>query len=405
MEKKLLKAVKYAFENSRFYASHFKGLDLNDFSNLPFTSKEDIAYDNNSFFCVEKNEISEYVSTSGTSGEPVFVALTPSDLDRLALNEFTSLKKMGFSSNDTFQLLLTLDKQFMAGVAYYIGILKLGACVVRNGPGGLLYQINSIDRFKPSVLIAVPTFILKLIEYAESQGFSLQSSSVKSIICIGEPIHNDNFELNTIAQSIVNKWNVKLHSTYASTEMATAFYQCQNGQGCHNNDSLLYTEVLDEENNHVKEGEQGEIVITTLGIEGTPLIRYRTGDNASYYSSSCGCGETSMRIGPIIGRKDHLIKFKGTTIYPQNLFNVLNSLGIDNYFIQVELSGITTTSLKINLPKDSFTDSDNQFISSTLSSKLRVTPTIVLTSQEEIQNLILANSKRKKSRIAFIKTH
>lgn len=405
MEQKLHIAVKYAVENSKFYAKHFNGADIEDFTNLPFTHKEDIANDNDSFFCVDKSEVAEYVSTSGTSGEPVYVALTNSDLDRLALNEYSSLKRMGFSSDDTFQLLLTLDKQFMAGIAYYSGILKLGACVIRNGPGGLLYQLNSINRFKPTVLIAVPTFILKLIEYSESQGFSLQDSSVKSIICIGEPIHNDNFEFNTIAQSIVDKWDVKLHSTYASTEMATAFYQCPQGKGCHNNDDLLFTEILDENNNHVNEGEQGEIVITTLGVQGTPLIRYKTGDIASYYSSECGCGESSMRIGPIIGRKDQLIKFKGTTIYPQNIFNALNSINIDSYFIQVELEGITTTSLKIYITEESLKGLEIKEITRALNSKLRVTPTIILSQKEDIQNLILKHSKRKKSRIAFTQAH
>jgi len=180
------------------------------FKSLPFTTKNDIAEFNDDFCCINPENISEFVSTSGTSGEPITIPLSKSDLDRLAINEATSLSKMGFDRTDTFQLLLTLDRQFMAGMAYYSGILRMGARVVRNGPGGMLNQWKSIEKIKPTVLIAVPSFISKLIEYADKNAIDYSSSSVKAIVCIGEPIHDTDFSLNALASEIARNWSVRL---------------------------------------------------------------------------------------------------------------------------------------------------------------------------------------------------
>jgi phenylacetate-CoA ligase len=281
--------------------------------------------------------------------------------------------------------------------------LKLGARVLRNGPGGVLNQLKSIEAIKPSVLIAVPSFILKLIEYSQLNGIDLKSYSVKSIVCIGEPIHNSDFSLNNLAQSIVENWDVNLLSTYASTEMATAFYQCKNQKGCHNNNELLHTEIVDEHGVHVKNGEMGEIVITTLGVQGMPFVRYKTGDVATYWSDDCGCGEDSLRIGPIEGRKDQMIKFRGTTIYPQSIYNALNSIThINNFFIEIFQDQITATEVRISLINEDVQESDKKDIASTLNSLLRVTPSIELKPREEIEGMIAKHSNRKKTRIIFI---
>ena len=290
MDQALRKEIKYAVENSPFYKNHFSGykidgMSMNDFRNLPFTTKHDVSKNNQDFYCISRKEIKEFVTTSGTSGSPITIPLSKTDLERLAINESIALTKMGFDKSDTFQLLVTLDRQFMAGIAYYSGILRMGATVLRNGPGGLIGQLKSIEDFNPTVLIAVPSFILKLVDFSKTNGFNLENSSVKAIVCIGEPIHNSDFTLNNIAQSIVDKWKVRLCSTYASTEMATAFYQCKNNLGCHNNDDLIFTEVLNENGEQVASGEIGEIVVTTIGIQAA-LIRRNLTKQGSYIDIS-----------------------------------------------------------------------------------------------------------------------
>jgi len=410
LDKKLLQTLEYVIHHSSFYKRHFNNINLADFSienftSLPFTTKNDVAEFNDDFCCINPESISEFVSTSGTSGEPITITLSKSDLERLAINEATSLSKMGLDQTDTFQLLLTLDRQFMAGIAYYSGILRMGARVVRNGPGAMLNQWKSIEKIKPTVLIAVPSFISKLIEYADKNAIDYSSSSVKVIVCIGEPIHDPDFSLNTLASKIARKWSVRLCSTYASTEMATAFYQCEKNKGCHNNNDLLFTEVLDDKGDHVGNGEVGEVVITTLGVEGMPFVRYKTGDITTFWSDECGCGESSFRIGPIQGRREQMIKFRGTTIYPQNIFNALNSISeVSEYFVEVVQDHITAKEIIIYLSKDDVMLSQLNSIASTLNSLLRVTPRIELVTSAYINKMLLQQRGRKKNRINFRQT-
>src|SRR5688572_16804379 len=160
--------------------------DWKSFSSLPTTSKDDIQQHNWDFLCVDKTKIVEYTSTSGTMGKPVTIALTEKDLHRLAYNEAISFACADGTASDLYQLMLTLDRQFMAGIAYYEGIKKLGAGLIRVGPGLPAMQWEVIERLQPTALVAVPSFIVKLIEYAQAQGIDLNRSSVKKAICIGE---------------------------------------------------------------------------------------------------------------------------------------------------------------------------------------------------------------------------
>ena len=180
--------------------------------------------------------------------------------------------------------MLTLDRQFMAGMAYYSGIRKLGAGVVRVGPGVPSLQWETIERLKPTAIVAVPSFIIKLIQYAEDNDIDINRSSVKKAICIGENIRNERLEPNILNRKITEKWNIQLFSTYASTEMQTAFTECEAGKGGHLNPELLIVELLDDTGRQVAYGEPGEVTITTLGVEGMPLLRYKTGDICIAYN-------------------------------------------------------------------------------------------------------------------------
>ncbi len=109
---------------------------------------------------------------------------------------------------------------------------------------------------------------------------------------------------------------MKLYSTYASTEMAASFTECSYGAGGHHHPELLIVEFLDGNDNPVPKGEAGELTITTLGVEGMPLLRFKTGDICHGHYETCKCGRKTMRVGPVIGRRNQMIKYKGTTLYP-----------------------------------------------------------------------------------------
>src|SRR5690349_17224900 len=185
-EEKLKDLMAYLSQHSRFYQAHFSKhqidaaaiQQLDQLQLIPPTTKDDLQQFNWDFLCVPRSEIVEYTSTSGTLGKPVTIALTDNDLLRLAYNESLSFSCAGGTSSDLYQLMLTLDRQFMAGIAYYEGIRKLGAGLVRVGPGLPAMQWETIERLRPTVLVAVPSFVVKLIEFAQQKGINPNDSSV-----------------------------------------------------------------------------------------------------------------------------------------------------------------------------------------------------------------------------------
>jgi len=402
--RRLKELLVYLQKNSPFYQELFRDrrIDIDTISSLdqlqifPTTSKEDLQKRNNDFFCVPPSRIIEYSSTSGTLGSPVTVALTEYDLSRLALNEYNSFLCAGGNAEDTYQLMLTLDRQFMAGMAYYSGLRKLGAGIIRLGPGVPSLQWETILRLKTTAIVAVPSFILKLIEYAKDHHIDINATSVRKAICIGENIRNPDFSLNILGKKITDSWKIQLYSTYASTEMQTAFTECGEGRGGHLQPDLLIVEVLDEDNRPVAPGSPGEVTITTLGVEGMPLLRYKTGDMCIYDDSPCACGRPGLRLSPILGRKKQMIKFKGTTLYPHALFELLNEMEeVNDFAAEVYLNDIGMDEVLLNLVPAQQSEENDRRIRAYLQARLRVSPHIRYVSKEEMLKIQFPETGRK----------
>lgn len=408
-EVKLKTLLEYVQTHSKFYqrvlaSNHIdiNAITLDTLNHLPFTTKDDLANYNDDFLCIDKNEVADFITTSGTLGDPVTFYLSENDLNRLAYNEAIALQCAGVSSNDVVQLTTTIDKQFMAGLAYYMGARKLGAGVIRIGPGTPYAQWESIKRFSPTVIIAIPSFIPKLIHYAVEHGIDYKNSSVTSIVCIGEPIRQHNFELNELGKVITNLWDVKLYSTYASTEMGAAFTECTEGKGGHQQPELLILEVVDEHGKQVNNGELGEVVVTTLGVEGMPLIRYKTGDLCHVHYETCACGRNTTRLGSIVGRKQHMIKFKGTTIFPPAIFDVLDMVkDIELYQVEVSKNEFGNDDITVVLSQHIQSPTFESELQSLFKSKLRVTPKINYIAPEELQKRVFNVDKRKPQKIIY----
>ncbi|MFD0998893.1 phenylacetate--CoA ligase family protein [Ohtaekwangia kribbensis] len=404
-EDKLKELLVYLQKYSLFYQRHFANhsIDiasiktLEDLQRIPPTTKDDLQQNNWDFLAASKSDIVEFASTSGTLGKPVTLALTDNDLHRLAYNECISFACADGTPDDLYQLMLTLDRQFMAGIAYYEGIRKLGAGLVRVGPGLPAMQWETIERLKPTALVAVPSFIVKLIEYARQNGIDPNKSSVKKAICIGEGLRTGAFDLNIIGQKIKDAWNIDLYSTYASSEMQTAFTECKQGIGGHHHPELLIVEVLDDNGKPVPAGEPGEVTITTLGVEGMPLLRYKTGDIAVAYTEPCACGRTTLRLGPVLGRKQQLIKLKGTTIYPPGIFELLNEMSsIRDYVVEASTGELGTDELKLHLlVSEEMKDDIKKRLSTIFQSRLRVVPEIYFASAQELEKLQFGKMDRK----------
>lgn len=401
---KLQDLLNYVNLNSTYYKKLFGSNNiaiseiktLNDLKKIPVTTKDDLYTNNKDFICVSTDKIIDYVTTSGTLGDPLTFVLTDNDLERLASNEYESLTIAQGTKNDIYQLMTTIDRRFMAGIAYFLGLKKMGAGVIRVGNGMPEFQWDTIKRLNPTIAIAVPSFILKLIEYAENNNIDFKNSSIKKIVCIGEPIRNEDFSYNTLGKRITDKWPLKLYSTYASTEMGAAFTECEFGNGGHHNPELLIIEFLDDNNQPVKEGEPGELTVTTLGVEGMPLIRFKTGDICKPYYETCKCGRHTTRISPIIGRKQQMIKFKGTSLYPPALYDILNTIDyIKNYIVEVYTNDIGTDEIVINIGTINPPLNFEKDLKDHFRAKLRVAPNIISTSPENISKRQMPEMSRK----------
>ncbi|WP_299439119.1 AMP-binding protein [uncultured Aquimarina sp.] len=405
---KLQELIAFVSQHSPYYKRLFaaRGISksaikkVEDLKKLPITTKDDLQAYNDDFLCVSKSEIVDYVTTSGTLGKPVTFALTEKDLERLGYNEAISFETAGVTKTDVVQLTTTLDRRFMAGLAYFLGTRKLGAAMVRVGSGIPELQWDSIDRFQSTYLVVVPSFLLKLISYAEANGIDYRNSSVKAAICIGEPLRDQDFNLNTLGNKIKEKWDIDLYSTYASTEMSTAFTECEEHQGGHHRPELIITEILDEKGEPVEEGKVGELAITTLGIEAMPLLRYTTGDMVQAHKETCNCGRTTMRLSPVLGRKKHMIKYKGTTLYPQSVIEVLTSFeGLGMYVIEVVIGDLGTDKLLIHV-SDSLSALQQKELREHFRANLRVVPDLVLNSKAALKAKKFPEMSRKP--ISFI---
>ena len=393
--------LSYVVANSPFYKKRFTDCKIDiegipsyeEFRKIPITTKEDLQHYNQEFIAVPKDEIIDYVTTSGTLGNPVSFALNDADLDRLAENERQSFEMVGVKKSSVVQLTTTLDRRFMAGMAYFLGLRKLGAGIIRTGSGLPGLQWESIERFQPGFLVAVPSFLLKMIDFARQNGIDYKSSSIKATVCIGEPLRNPDFSLNSLGQKLKDLWDIELFSTYASTEMGTAFTECEFHTGNHSLPDLIFTEVLDENADAVNPGEIGELVVTPLQTQTMPLVRFATGDMVKFYGENCECGRKSMRISTPVGRKKQMIKLKGTTLYPQQIINLLTAFhSLKIFVIEASSNENQTDKILIRIPND-FTETSK--LQEHLQSGLKVKVTLEKTSVEKIEKLKFPRESRK----------
>jgi len=400
--------IKYVSQESPFYKRIFKrrGItyfdikSMKDIQKLPITTKAQLQKYNYEFFAADQRNIVEIVSTTGTTGEPVFIAMTKRDLDRLALNEARSFYCAGVNDKDIFDIAVTLDSLFMAGIAYYLGIIKLGASVFRVGMHNIKKHVHLIRKLKPTGIITVPSFLLKLTDGIKEESFDPRTISIKKALLVGESIRDRDFNLNKLGSLITKSWPIELYSTYGNSEGAISFCECQEHTGCHEHPDQIISEILDEKGRAVPDGELGELVLTTLQIEGMPLLRYQTGDITFKITKKCKCGRSSSRIGPILGRRAQMIKLKGVKVYPKIIENaILNIDGICNYVIVALTSNKFSDKIVVKIGCKKKSEKLREKICKSIEAHARVTPLVELVSVKEIERLRTDGGTRRKPRV------
>ena len=178
--------------------------------------------------------------------------------------------------------------------------------------------------------------------------------------------------------------------------MGTSFTECQEGKGGHHHPELIIVEFLDDNNMPVKEGELGEVTVTTLGVEGMPLLRFKTGDVCHHYTDPCKCGRNTIRLGPLIGRKNQMIKYKGTTLFPPALYDILDNIDyVSNYIVEVYTNRIGTDEILIHISGKRIGEEKEKDIKDHFRAKLRVAPLITFASEATIQKMQFPEISRK----------
>ena len=335
----LAEHLRYCRNSSPFYRKLFaafpdRDYDFDSLQELPTTSKRDLAEHNDAFFAVPGSEISDICFTSGTTGTPCRIVYTASDLDRLAYNDACGYRAAGMLQGEKVLLTCTIDRCFIAGLAYYQGVVKFGAAAIRNGLNTLESHAEVISTLHPENIIGVPSFLAKLGQYLADN--HIDGSCIRRLVCIGEPARNRKMELTPLGTKLEGFWPGALHSTYASSEIVTSFTECSARCGGHPPADLAVVEILDEEGNRVPDGEPGEVTVTPLQVTGMPLVRFRTGDVSFIIPEPCPCGRGTLRLGPILGRKAQMLKVRGTTLFPGAFFNVLDGIpGVIEYYMEV----------------------------------------------------------------------
>ncbi len=371
---------------------------LKDLGHLPLTSRTDIDRNPELFSINNPHSYQDISLTSGTTGTPVIVPYTDNDLQRLGFNEMIGFYSAGIRKEDQVLLTVTIDRCFVAGLAYYLGLIRLCAAAIRSGPGQPERQWKLIQTLQPSAIVGVPSFLLHLAKWGKQEGYVVNKSSIEKLITIGEPIRKPDNNLTLLGEKLEDEWGSKIYSSYGATELETAFVECDKSCGGHVHPELMIVEIIDDNGNLVEPGRPGEIVVTPLGVEGFPLVRFRTGDIARLHTSPCACGWNTPRLGSIEGRLAQRLKMKGTTLYPESIFQTLQEIPeTAESYIEVrstfDLSDEIIVYVGFSGPQP-----DKKLIADKLQANLRIRPEVIVKPRQEIKSVITQEGGRKPKR-------
>ncbi|HLV32390.1 MAG TPA: hypothetical protein VKY57_12540 [Chitinispirillaceae bacterium] len=310
---------------------------IDDFRLIPFTERKDLEENPDSFHCVTEELIVETVITETQNRKLIPFILTATDLDRIAYYEALSFHSTGIDSSDRAQILVNMDMMSNIAMAYYRGLITLGVNTMRSGLLPVDTHKNNIQSLSPTVLIGEPSSLKKLAVELQKIAFDTRNSSVEKLICTVESLRTPDMNLSPNGKILEELWGAQIYSTYTSAETSVSYCDCTAQNGGHSHPELVFTEIIDEKGASVPDGTTGELVATPLGVEGMPLLRYKTGDITFAVPGKCPCGRNSIRIGPILGIKSQIFKLGGTTVYPLAITNALDQLDeVKDYILIVE---------------------------------------------------------------------
>ena len=332
---------------------------LKDLSKLPFVTKQDLR-DNYPFglFAVEKDKLVRIHASSGTTGKPTVVGYTQADLETWTECVARIACMGGATEKDVAQICFGYG-MFTGALGLHYGLEKIGATIVPSSTGNSEKQIMYMKDFGTTLLVATPSYALRLAEVAREMGV--------------DPIKDLNVKIGLVGSELLTEaMRDEMHKYWGKDMLVTSNYgmselmgpgvsgECEYLDGMHINEDFFIPEIINPQTGEVlPAGERGELVITCIKKEGLPLIRYRTKDITSLIYEPCKCGRTFCRMENLSGRSDDMLKIRGVNVFPSQIEEVI--LGFEelgpHYEIVVEREGyndMLTVKVELNVETDSF---------------------------------------------------
>jgi len=361
---RLQNLVAYVLANSVFYQNKFKeaGIsagdirDISDLKKLPFTRKTDLR-DNYPFGMLSAplRDVVEIHASSGTTGNPTVVAYTRNDIKLWSEVMARTLVVAGANPDDILQNAYGYGL-FTGGLGVHYGALELGASVIPMSSGGTKRQLKLMHDFKSTVLTCTPSYALFMAEEAREMGYDPRKSPLRIGILGAEPWSDG------LRREIEDAWDITALDIYGLSEIIGpgVAQECPAKNGLHIYNDVFFPEVINPKTGEVvDEGEDGELVITTLTKEAIPLIRYRIGDIVSITYERCSCGRTQPRISKIKGRTDDMLIIRGINVFPSQIEAVLMDVeGAQPHYLLVvdRIKGLDTLEVQVEVSEEIFSD-------------------------------------------------
>jgi phenylacetate-CoA ligase len=306
---------------------------LNDVARLPFTRKQDFR---DSYplgmLATPLEDVVRLHASSGTTGSRTLVGYTARDLETWAELVARFATAAGVVASDVAQISFTYG-MFTGGFGLHYGLEKVGATVIPASGGNTELQLSLIRDLNTSVLVATPTYALHIAEVGLEQGFDFESCSLRVGLFGGEPWSEGVRERIEAGTGMVATDNYGLSEVVGPGVSG----ECRFKHGMHIAEDHFIAEVIDPATGEpLPEGEQGELVLTTLTRDAMPVVRFRTGDLTVLTREPCECGRTSARMAKVLGRTDDMLIIRGVNVYPYQVERALLEIeGIEPHFLIV----------------------------------------------------------------------
>ena len=363
-EQKLKELVHYVYQHSPFYRKKFDDAGvkpediktLDDVKKLPFTYKQDLrdTYPTG-MFCVPNEQLVRFHVSSGTTGKPTIVGYTKNDIDQWSLSLARALTSIGVGRGDVLQISYGYGL-FTGGLGMHYGAEEAGATVLPTSAGNTEKQLELMQDLGTTVLACTPSYMLFMNEAAKQAGISLKDDTKLRVGVLGAEPWSE--EMRT---RIEESSGIKAYDIFGTSELSgPLFTECTYQDGIHIWADQFLVEIIDPKTGEpLPDGEQGELVITTLAKEALPLIRYKIGDLTVKTSEVCKCGRTHPRIMRVLGRVDDMLIIRGINVFPGQIESVLMNIPeVGEHFMIIvdRVNELDTMKVQIEMTDAAFSD-------------------------------------------------